>query len=94
MFLNVGESSEEGVTQRRRAVEVAVVRAGLSGVKPEPLRRIEVRRIGRQREDFDVAVVSGKKLQDFRGSFRIRDCWELFLIYLNREAGERSALHG
>jgi len=32
---------------------------------PEPLRRIEVRRIGRQREDFDLAVVFGKKLQDF-----------------------------
>ena len=66
MFLDVVESSEQGVAQRRRAVEVAVVRAGLPGVMPEPLRGIEVRRIGRQRKDFDLAVVFGKKLQDFR----------------------------
>ena len=42
------------------------MRAGLSGVMPEPLGRIEVRRVGRQREDFDVAVVFGKEFQDFR----------------------------
>src|SRR6266403_435387 len=32
---------------------------------PEPLRRIEVRRIGGKGEYLDLAVVFGKKLQDF-----------------------------
>jgi len=66
MFLDVGERSEEGMAQRRRAVEVAVVRAGLSGVRPEPLCCLEVRSLGREREPFDLAVVFGKILQDFR----------------------------
>ena len=33
---------------------------------PELLRRIEVRRIGWKRKHFDLAVVFGKELQDFR----------------------------
>ena len=43
MSLHVGERGEQRPAERLRAVEVTVVRAGLPGVLPEPLRRIEIR---------------------------------------------------
>ena len=65
MLLPIGKRGGPRLAERLRRVEVAVVRAGLAGVRPEPLRGVEVRRIGGQQEHLDLAVVLGKKLQDF-----------------------------
>ena len=46
-------------------VEVAIVGAGHARVMPEPLRRVEVGRIGWQEKHLDLAVVLGKIVQDF-----------------------------
>ena len=47
-------------------VEVAIVGAGHPRVMPEPLRRVEVRRIGWKEKHLDLSVMLGKILQDFR----------------------------
>ena len=65
MPLDIGERGEQRLAERRWRVEITVVGARLPGVLPEPLRRIEVRRVGRQREHLELAVVLGKIRQDF-----------------------------
>ena len=46
-------------------IKVSIVRALLAGVMPEPLRGIELRRIGWEPKHFDLAGVFGNVRQDF-----------------------------
>ena len=87
MSLHVGEDTDEGSIQFAQSQEGAVVRPVLARVLPEPLRGIELRRVGWERFDFQPAAILPKPSPD-RSVFVVRG------IVLNQDGSALAIMGG